>query len=97
MGSTSRNKFDRIYSTETDDSPFGSSLVTPTDEESDANQGIHERLDAAETILGYFGSKILSEEIDKNTLAPNDNVVEVLDNRKSEQGSGETNEGNTAR
>lgn len=55
---------DRIDSGETNDSPFGSNLVTPTDEDPEActSLGIHERFDVAKTILGYFGNKGLNGE-----------------------------------
>ncbi|KAF9474019.1 hypothetical protein BDN70DRAFT_345244 [Pholiota conissans] len=92
---TISKEFDRIYSAETDDSPFGSSLVTPTDEEIYVEQGIHERLDAAETILGYFGSKDIVSDVPKtktiHTLQGN--VREVLDVQRSESDSPNNNDG----
>ncbi|KDR82526.1 hypothetical protein GALMADRAFT_151619 [Galerina marginata CBS 339.88] len=53
---------DRIDSSETTESPFGSNLVTPTDKETYQTGGIHERLDLAKTISGYFASRSNSME-----------------------------------
>ncbi|KAF8817085.1 hypothetical protein BYT27DRAFT_7333009 [Phlegmacium glaucopus] len=44
----------RIDSGETNESPFGSNLATPVDEDAFFHQGIHERLDIAEKIGSYF-------------------------------------------
>jgi len=55
----------RIYSGDTDESPFASNLVTPTDEDLYPKPGIHERLDVAKSLLGYFASRGSSEEANK--------------------------------
>ncbi|KAF8964251.1 hypothetical protein BDZ97DRAFT_1817203, partial [Flammula alnicola] len=70
---------DRIYSGETDESPFGSNLVTPTDEETYPHQGIHQRFDIANTILGYFASKDVSEEPGKTRQISQSDTAEVQD------------------
>ncbi|KAF9561780.1 hypothetical protein CPC08DRAFT_707149 [Agrocybe pediades] len=71
------NPIDRIDSGETDESPFASNLVTPTDEQGDPSQGIHERIDAAKSLLGYFASRSFSgDEID-TSKAPISNVDQV--------------------
>ena len=46
----------RVDSDETNESPFGSELTTPVDEDVLFHQGIHERLDVAEKVGGYFGT-----------------------------------------
>jgi len=51
---------DRIDSGETDESPFASNLVTPTDEESYTTTGITERLGEAKSLLGYFVSRSIT-------------------------------------
>ncbi|KAJ3518191.1 hypothetical protein NLJ89_g37 [Agrocybe chaxingu] len=52
----------RVDSGETDESPFGSNLVTPKDGDPYSSVGIHERLDAANAALGYFASKDVRHE-----------------------------------
>lgn len=70
---------DRIDSGETNESPFGSNLVTPTDEGPEActNRGIHERFDVAKTILGYFGNKSLSGEDNLGYEEPCSDVIKL--------------------
>ncbi|KIM43049.1 hypothetical protein M413DRAFT_26253 [Hebeloma cylindrosporum] len=76
----------RIYSGDTDESPFTSNLVTPTDEFSNPQPGIHERLDAAKSLLGYFASRGSPEDANKiqeilpsKTDAKKENLSPVLD------------------
>ncbi|CAA7261560.1 unnamed protein product [Cyclocybe aegerita] len=58
----------RVDSGETDESPFGSNLVTPEDEDPYSSLGIHERLDAANAALGYFASKDVRPEINPPSI-----------------------------
>ncbi|KAF5314845.1 hypothetical protein D9619_007268 [Psilocybe cf. subviscida] len=74
----------RVLSEETDESPFASNLVTPTDEDA-YPVGIQERLDAAQTALSYFASKELTTDVEQkhkiSLLNASTPVVAQIDNQ----------------